>query len=92
MGQTAGEFQTGFNCKVTHKVTQNLHSVSLISYHKDSLKLIMFPLSGNVIPLYNNTVIIDNVFQMYEQGWKKQLSYVIAFSKDEVVDVSYRLV
>lgn len=27
---------------------------------------------------------------MYEQGWKKQLSYVIAFSKDEVVDVSYR--
>ena len=52
----------------------------------------MFSLSGIVIPLYNNTVIIDNVFQMYEQGWKKQLSYVIAFSKDEVVDVSYRLV
>lgn len=27
---------------------------------------------------------------MYEEGWRKELSYVIAYSKDEILDVTWR--
>jgi peptide-N4-(N-acetyl-beta-glucosaminyl)asparagine amidase len=35
----------------------------------------------------------ENAYDMplvYERGWGKKLSYVIAYSKDEIVDVSKR--